>query len=91
MSASPIVISGLGVLTPIGNGCDEFTRGLREGRNGVRPISGFDASRHRVWRAAEVTWTVPEGSLYGRATEMAWSVLALLDRVACSSSMRHSC
>jgi len=45
MSSSPIVISGLGVLTPIGNGCDEFTRGLREGRNGVRPISGFDASR----------------------------------------------
>jgi 3-oxoacyl-[acyl-carrier-protein] synthase II len=74
-SSSTIVISGLGVLTPIGNGCEEFTRGLREGRNGVRPITGFDASRHRVSRAAEVTWAVPESSRYSRATEMALAVM----------------
>jgi 3-oxoacyl-[acyl-carrier-protein] synthase II len=71
---SPIVISGLGALTPIGNGCEEFARGLREGRNGVGPISGFDASRHRVQRAAEVTWAPPAESPYSRATEMALSV-----------------
>lgn len=70
-----IVVSGLAALTPIGNGCAEFTRGLREGRDGVRAISGFDASRHRVQRAAEVEWSAPEDSPYSRATEMALAVV----------------
>ena len=70
-----IVVSGLSALTPIGNGCEEFSRGLREGRDGVRAISGFDASRHRVQRAAEVKWSAPEDSPYSRATEMALNVV----------------
>lgn len=70
-----IVVSGLAALTPIGNGCEEFSRGLREGRDGVRAICGFDASRHRVQRAAEVAWTAPADSPYSRATEMALSVV----------------
>ncbi|MEO8378356.1 MAG: beta-ketoacyl-[acyl-carrier-protein] synthase family protein [Acidobacteriota bacterium] len=74
VNAGAVVISALAALTPIGNGCAEFTRGLREGRDGVRPIAGFDASRHRIQRAAEVTWQAPEDSPYSRATEMALAV-----------------
>jgi 3-oxoacyl-[acyl-carrier-protein] synthase II len=72
--SSKVIISGLSAITPIGNGCDEFTRGLREGRDGVRPIAGFDVSRHRVQRGAEVTWEAPADSPYSRATEMALAV-----------------
>lgn len=72
---SRVVVSGLAALTPIGNGCEEFARGLREGRDGVRAIAGFDVSRHRVQRAAEVTWEAPADSPYSRATEMALAVL----------------
>lgn len=72
--SSAVVISGLSAVTPIGNGCEEFTRGLREGRDGVGPIAGFDASRHRIQRAAEVTWEAPADSQYSRATEMALAV-----------------
>lgn len=71
-----VVVSALAALTPIGNGCDEFARGLREGRDGVDAISGFDASRHRIRRAAEVTWKLPADSPYSRATEMALAVMA---------------
>jgi 3-oxoacyl-[acyl-carrier-protein] synthase II len=67
-------ITGLGALTPIGNGLEALTHGLRAGRNGVGPIAGFDASRHRVRRAAEVCWAKPAASPYSRATEMALAV-----------------
>jgi 3-oxoacyl-[acyl-carrier-protein] synthase II len=75
-----VAISGIAALTPIGHGPDGFRAGLREGRDGVRPIAGFDAGRHRVRRAAEVEWRKPEGSTCSRATEMALHVaFAALD------------
>src|ERR1700730_5561008 len=69
-----VVVTGLGVFTPIGNGIDEFRRGLRDGRDGVGPIRGFDATRHRVRRAAEISWSPVGDTPYSRATEMALAV-----------------
>ncbi len=66
-----VAVTGLGALTPIGLGLRDLRQGLISGRDGVGPIAGFDASRHRVRRAAEVRWSKPEGSPYSRATEMA--------------------
>ncbi len=34
----------MGAITPIGLTADEFGRGLAEGRNGIGPITQFDAS-----------------------------------------------
>ena len=31
-----VVVTGLGVLSPIGHGLEAFERGLREGRSGIR-------------------------------------------------------
>lgn len=39
-----IVITGLGVLSPIGIGREAFWKGLEEGRNGIRRLDRFDAS-----------------------------------------------
>ena len=39
-----VFVTGLGVVSPIGIGVDNFTEGLRQGKNGIGPIAGFDAS-----------------------------------------------
>jgi len=36
-----VVVTGLGVLTPIGNGVARFAAGLREGRDGISEIANF--------------------------------------------------
>ncbi|RCK80725.1 MAG: 3-oxoacyl-[acyl-carrier-protein] synthase, KASII [Candidatus Ozemobacter sibiricus] len=49
-----VFVTGLGAVTPIGIGIEEFAAGLRAGRSGVGPITSFDASQHSVKIAAEV-------------------------------------
>ena len=49
-----VVVTGLGAVTPIGNDVAAYWDGLRSGRNGVAPITLFDASRHACRFAAEV-------------------------------------
>jgi 3-oxoacyl-[acyl-carrier-protein] synthase II len=39
-----VVITGIGPVTPVGTGVDEFGEGLTSGRNGVRTINAFDTS-----------------------------------------------
>ncbi|HMW35107.1 MAG TPA: beta-ketoacyl-ACP synthase II [bacterium] len=54
MSKRRVVITGMGAVTPIGNTVEEFWKGLLEGRNGVGPITLFDAKDHVTKFAAEV-------------------------------------
>jgi len=49
----PAAITGVGVITPIGTGCDELTEALSEGRSGIREITNFDAEDLPVKYAAE--------------------------------------
>lgn len=51
---SGVVITGLGVVTPIGVGEAAFWDALVSGRAGGGPIAGFDATDHPVRIAAEV-------------------------------------
>jgi len=43
-----IVITGLGVVSPIGIGCDAFWEALAAGTSGIRPVDLFDASSLKV-------------------------------------------
>ncbi|MEV6404288.1 MULTISPECIES: beta-ketoacyl-[acyl-carrier-protein] synthase family protein [Streptomyces] len=54
MTARRVVLTGIGVLSSIGNGVTEFTRGLREGRCGAGPITRFDSTGFRRQLAHEV-------------------------------------
>jgi len=49
-----VVITGIGCVSPIGIGREQFWQSLRQGRSGVGPITRFDASDLPVQIAAEV-------------------------------------
>ncbi len=49
-----VVVTGLGAITPIGNTLADYWEGLLNGRNGIGPITLFDASRHDCRIAGEV-------------------------------------
>ena len=44
MAKRRVVITGLGLISPVGNTIDEAWRNVREGKSGIRPIDTFDAS-----------------------------------------------
>jgi 3-oxoacyl-[acyl-carrier-protein] synthase II len=48
------VITGIGILSPVGHGRDAFWQSLLAGKSGVRPIGGFDASGLPVRIAGEI-------------------------------------
>ncbi len=51
---SAVVITGIGPVTPVGIGVEDFWTGLTSGRNGIRRIQRFDPSELPVQLAAEV-------------------------------------
>ncbi len=59
MEKRQVVITGLGVITPIGIGAASLWEGLRHMRSAVRTLSRFDASVFRSRMAAEVNAFVP--------------------------------
>ena len=49
-----VVVTGLGVVSPLGNDVDTFWRRLVAGESGIGPITRFDTTDHKVHIAAEV-------------------------------------
>jgi 3-oxoacyl-[acyl-carrier-protein] synthase II len=52
--AEKVVVTGIGPVTPIGTGVQEFWRGLVSGRNGIHAISRFDTSDLPVSVAGDI-------------------------------------
>ena len=55
-----VVITGMGVLSPIGNSVSEFNLGLRNGHNGIGPITHFDTTDYSIHIAGEVLINLEE-------------------------------
>jgi 3-oxoacyl-[acyl-carrier-protein] synthase II len=55
-----VVITGLGLTTPLGIGLDNVWHRILDGQSGVAPITRFDASHHDTKIAAEVKDFRPE-------------------------------
>ena len=49
-----VVVTGLGVLTPIGNDVASFWEGLKAGKNGIAPITRFDTADLKAKLGAEI-------------------------------------
>jgi 3-oxoacyl-[acyl-carrier-protein] synthase II len=56
-----VVVTGMGVVSPVGNSCEELWKALSEGRSGIGPITHFDSSELSVTIAAECGLVEPEG------------------------------
>jgi 3-oxoacyl-[acyl-carrier-protein] synthase II len=50
-----VVVTGVGLATPLGVGTDATWQGLLEGRSGITPITSYDASSLRTQQAAEIS------------------------------------
>ena len=55
-----VVVTGLGLVTPLGTGVEKNWEALTAGRSGVGPITKFDASQFPVRFAGEVKDFIPE-------------------------------
>ena len=88
-SSRRVVITGLGAVTPIGNSVSEYWSGLTEARNGVAPITLFDASRHACRFAAEVKDFDPTGVLDPKETKR-WDRFCQFGVVAAKEALAHS-
>lgn len=67
MSKRRVAVTGMGVVTPIGIGRDEFLKALKEGKTGFAPITAFDTSEYKVKLAAEVKDFDPEAFMDKKA------------------------
>ena len=56
-----VVVTGMGVVTPVGNTIDTFWDSLCNGRSGIGPITNFDTTDFKTRIAGEVGDIVPEG------------------------------
>ncbi len=54
MSERRVVITGIGVVSPLGNDLETFWAGLKAGRSGIAPITAFDTTEFDCKIAGEV-------------------------------------
>ncbi|MEM1177606.1 MAG: beta-ketoacyl-[acyl-carrier-protein] synthase family protein [Acidobacteriota bacterium] len=76
MPIDSVVVTGLGLVTPVGVGRETAWSQLLEGRSGLAPVRSFDTSRHSVSLGGEVKEEIaPElrrlPASIGRATRLA--------------------
>jgi 3-oxoacyl-[acyl-carrier-protein] synthase II len=60
MSKRRVVVTGMGIVCPVGIGLDETWRGIAAGKSGIGPITQFDASTFPTRIAGEVRDFEPE-------------------------------
>ena len=54
MAERRVVVTGVGLVSPVGIGTEETWKSLQAGRSGAGPITLFDASQHSTRFACEV-------------------------------------
>ena len=64
-----VVVTGIGLLTPIGSGKEVFWSGLIAGKCGIAPVASFDTSAFPVHKGAEVKDFKPEAFLRRRSPQ----------------------
>jgi 3-oxoacyl-(acyl-carrier-protein) synthase len=77
------VITGIGVVAPSGIGTEAYWTATRQGKNGIRRITHFDASQYTTQLAGEVNGFKPEDYIDGRlipqTDRWTWMALAATD------------
>ncbi|MBF0511238.1 MAG: beta-ketoacyl-[acyl-carrier-protein] synthase family protein [Candidatus Omnitrophica bacterium] len=73
-----VVVTGMGVVTSIGVGIDEFWKNLLEGKSGISVVESFDTSKHATHKGGEIKNFNPcsyisprKRALMGKASQLA--------------------
>ncbi|MDO4960993.1 MAG: beta-ketoacyl-ACP synthase II [Eubacteriales bacterium] len=83
MERRRVVITGIGMITPIGLTAEESWQGIKEGKCGIAEITQFDSSSQKVHLAAEVKgfdpllyMSKPDAKRFGRFTQFSAAAAA---------------
>lgn len=60
MNARRVVVTGIGAVTPLGNNVADTWQSMKDGRNGIAPITHFDTEKFKTKLAAEVKGFEPK-------------------------------
>jgi len=78
MNKARVVVTGLGVVSSVGIGKDEFWKSIIEGKSGISEVSAFDTSAFRCHRGGEIKNFNPQNFIpkrrvkfLGKASQMA--------------------
>jgi 3-oxoacyl-[acyl-carrier-protein] synthase II len=84
MNKRRVVVTGLGVVSSIGIGKDDFWKAAVNGKSGISEVSSFDTKEYRCHRAGEIKNFVPEDFIHkrrlkylGRTSQLAIAATAL--------------
>lgn len=86
-----VVITGVGVVSPIGIGCEAFWASLRSGRSGVRLITRFDTSGMAAHFGGEIVDFDPKQFVTPRKSIKVMSHDIQLGVAAAGLAREHSC
>ena len=75
-----VVVTGLGPVSPIALGKDAYWKALREGKNGIGPITTFDLGDCPVTFGAEVRDFDPTRWMPGKEAKRSDRVIQFADR-----------
>ncbi len=93
-----VVVTGLGVVSSIGIGWQDFWQGLLAGKSGISPVSSFDTANHFTHNGGEVKIFKPEQFIpeermnsMNRSTQMALaaSKLAVADAALVNEDLNN--
>jgi 3-oxoacyl-[acyl-carrier-protein] synthase II len=84
MSERRVVVTGMGIVTSLGIGKEEFWQSIINGKSGISKVSSFDTSEHRCHNAGEVKNFNPEdfipkrkSQFLGRTSQLAIAATSL--------------
>lgn len=94
MNASTIVVTGMGVVSPIGNNTSQVWESLRNGHSAAGPITRFDASHFSTRIAAEIRDFNPQhldsAKQLRKMDRLTWYALEACDQAMQQSGLRET-
>ena len=85
-----VVITGIGVVSPVGNDAGTFFESLIAGKNGIGPITRFDTEGYKATLAGEVKDFDPEAAGIDRAQARRMDMFAQYALAAAIQAVRDS-
>ena len=85
-----VVVTGMGVISPVGNSTESFFQNLVNGVSGIGPITRFDTTDYKVKLAGEVKDFDPEAFGIDKGLARRCDTFTLYALAAAEQAMRQS-